>query len=87
MYFRQEISTNPTQLKETKLPSDSDSIQRSDLQTCKQKFKAGLISQTLKHHAEVNLASLVAVPQFQCLRSRCRRMTTSEHRYGLRASC
>jgi len=36
--------------------------------------KAGLISQTLLHQTQVNLASLVDVPVLFCLRRSCSRM-------------
>jgi len=51
-----------TQLKETKLLSDSDSTKRSALQTDIQMYKEGFISQTLKHQVQVNLAILFEVP-------------------------
>jgi hypothetical protein len=57
---------------------DVDSIKRSDLQTDIQIRKAVLISQTLLHQDQVNLASLVEVPELLCLRGSYSRMTTSK---------
>ena len=68
----------PTPLKETKLPSDSYSIKRSDIHTGIQMCKTCLISQTFQHQAQVKLASLVEVPVFQYLRSSCSHVTTAE---------
>ena len=75
--IKQEICTKQHN-EETKLLSDSDSIKRRYLQTGIEMCKAGLISQTLEHHAQVNLAILVEMPVILCLRSGCSRMFTSE---------
>jgi len=74
----QTLYAQPTQLKEIKYLGTSDSIKRSDLQTGIQMCNAGLIAQTLQHHAQVNLASQVEVPVLFYLRSSCSRITTSE---------
>jgi len=58
--------------------SDSNSIKRRALQTDIQMCKEGLISQTLKHRVQLNLAILVEVPVLLCLLSSCSRLTKSE---------
>ena len=65
-------------IKESKLMRNTDYIKRGYLQTCLQMCKEGLNSQILQHHAQVNLAILVDLPLFLCLRCNCNLMRTPE---------